>query len=429
MSDETISAFQRVCLSETIDAADVAVLERGGGGPRGRLLLYRDLVRIRLRDLVSAAFPRTTRARSGRRRWTRSPTHTSPQDRTNRSRFFREHAETFAAWALERLPSEPAWTRDLLVLEAAQWQANYRPSPPPAAMTAFDLELVPIASRTLQLLETSWSVHTSGDDAPQPGTFRLAVYRRPRSPRRDAMDGHDLGVAPRRSRARRASGDRLRARGAERAPADGRRHVRRRTHDVPRARRRQRCAARERAGRVMRLAAFALLLVGCGAAQRPALSGIALSYEVHVDEALRTMDVTLCPVDAPLPHALVPVHRETIDHIRSAAFVQGETRVPLVIAPRIDLSATPTGACVRYEVDLSTCTSPRGPSSCARIGRDVFAPTSTWLLAPDRRSLSAHYDLRFVLPRGVFVTPIEEEGASTADPVATSCWTSATSRS
>jgi len=70
MSDETLSAFQRVCLAETIDAADVAVLEQGGGGPHGRLLLYRELVRIRLRDLhpqPGGVLAQKTRQIGGRR--------------------------------------------------------------------------------------------------------------------------------------------------------------------------------------------------------------------------------------------------------------------------------------------------------------------------------------------------------------------------
>jgi len=167
-----------VCLRESIDADDVARLEREGGGPRGRFALYRDLVRIRLRDLVAAAFPRTTRAIGRAKMDSLADAHitTGPMDR----RFFREHAEAFATFTIDRLTHvEPAWSRDLLALEAAQWQANYRPSPPPAAITSFDLELVPVPSETLRLLTTSWSVHTSLEDAPQAGTFHLAVYRRP----------------------------------------------------------------------------------------------------------------------------------------------------------------------------------------------------------------------------------------------------------
>lgn len=178
--DEMLSAFQRVCLAETPDPADVARLERDGGGPAGRFALYRDLVRIRLRDLVAAAYPRTARTIGRAKIDALADAHITAGPLS--TRFFREHAEAFGPFAiaaLERAPLPPAWSLDLLRLETAQWQANYRPSARPERITEFDLELVPIPSATLRLLTTEWSVHTSGDDAPERGVFRLAVYRRP----------------------------------------------------------------------------------------------------------------------------------------------------------------------------------------------------------------------------------------------------------
>ncbi len=179
--DRLLEAFQRVCVAEHPDPADVALLERGeGSGPAGRFGLYRELVRSRLRDLVATAYPRTTRA-LGREAMDRlAERHVSEAPLA--SRFFREHAESFGAWAadaLARAPIGPPWSRDLLRLEAAQWPTNYRPAPRPERCVAFDLELVPIPSPTLRLLETEWNVHRSGDEEPTRGTFRLAVYRRP----------------------------------------------------------------------------------------------------------------------------------------------------------------------------------------------------------------------------------------------------------
>ena len=178
--DDLLSTFQRVCVSERIDASDVERLARDGGGPSGRIALYRDLVRIRLRDLVAAAFPRTTHAIGRANMDALADAHITERPPT--TRFFREHAEAFGEWAVDalaRTPLPPEWSRDLLRLEAAQWQANYRPSPRPEPITDFDLELVPIPSRTLRLVTTAWSVHTSADATPEPGEFRLAVYRRP----------------------------------------------------------------------------------------------------------------------------------------------------------------------------------------------------------------------------------------------------------
>lgn len=178
--DEMLAALQRVCLGEAIDPADVALLSQGGGGPERRFALYRELVRSRLRDLVASAYPRTTRALGRARLEALAEAHLTAQPPD--TRFFREHAERFGAWAIEALraqPAEPAWAHDLLRLEEAQWQANYRPAPRPTACVDFDLELVPIPSPTLRLLEVGWSVHTSGDQTPVAGHWRLAVYRRP----------------------------------------------------------------------------------------------------------------------------------------------------------------------------------------------------------------------------------------------------------
>ncbi len=134
-----------------------------------------------------------------------------------------------------------------------------------------------------------------------------------------------------------------------------------------------------------------------------------MSYAVSIDPALTAMRVTVCPRGAPLPEALVPTHAEGADHLRAAALVvDGEIVRALDGGPRLDLSGAPPRACVRYDVDLSTCTRAQGPTDCARSGRDLFAPTSVWLFAPETRSLAAHYELRFALPDGVFVTPIAE---------------------
>lgn len=183
MSDESelLQAFQRVCLDERPGAEDLAQLERGeGSGPAGRFGLYRELVRSRLRDLVATAYPRTTRALGRAVMDELAERHVTQVPLA--SRFFREHAESFGAWAegeLARAPLGPAWSLDLLRLEAAQWPANYRPAIRPEACVDFDLELVPVPSPTLRLFETTWNVHVSGDETPTKGHFHLAVYRRP----------------------------------------------------------------------------------------------------------------------------------------------------------------------------------------------------------------------------------------------------------
>jgi hypothetical protein len=178
--DPLLEAFQRVCIDASPSDDDVALLEREGGGPPGRFGLYRELVRTRLRDLVRAAFPRTTRALGAARMDALAEQHLA--EAPPASRFFRDHAHAFAEWALPVLtrgPVEPPWAPDLLRLEAAQWQANYAPIARPDVVEELDLERVPVASSVLVQLRTRWSVHLADAETPQPGAFRVAVYRRP----------------------------------------------------------------------------------------------------------------------------------------------------------------------------------------------------------------------------------------------------------
>lgn len=180
MSDPTrelLAAFQRVCIGPEVDPGDVALLETSVTG-RARFELYRELVRVRLRDLVQSAFPRTTIAVGPERMRALADQHVTLAPPP--SRFFREHASAFAEWALPVLAvaPDPAFVVDLLRLEAAQWQANFRMDPRPADLVPFDLEAIALPSATLRTLSTAFSVHQP-HEAPIASAVRLAVYRRP----------------------------------------------------------------------------------------------------------------------------------------------------------------------------------------------------------------------------------------------------------
>lgn len=165
---------------------------------------------------------------------------------------------------------------------------------------------------------------------------------------------------------------------------------------------------------------FVLALSACGGAAPTASvdrDAPALAYEVAIDAALETMRVEVCPRGAHLPAALVPTHEEGRAHVVGAALVlDGHVTETPATDGRIDLTEAPADACVRYDVDLASCVTAHGPAGCARAGRDLFAPTSTWLLGPETRQLAARYELHFTLPDGVFVTPIAAAGAD-EDPV------------
>lgn len=153
--------------------------------------------------------------------------------------------------------------------------------------------------------------------------------------------------------------------------------------------------------------------LGCGGAPHPPEHDAPperLSYVVTLDDALREMSVTVCPpAGGVLPPALDATRDEARQHVRSAALVvRGRDEARLAPPLPLDLRGAPPDACLRYEVDLGASGVPGSPTDCARVGRDLLAPTAHWLLAPALRSTTAHYDVRFELPPGVRATPIAE---------------------
>jgi hypothetical protein len=163
-----------------------------------------------------------------------------------------------------------------------------------------------------------------------------------------------------------------------------------------------------RSGRRALRALLALAALGCGGAppRGSATEGPALRYAMSVSPGLDTMTVEVCPGTLPLPRALVAIHDEAPRHLRAAAITMGGDEVArLPLGPRLPLDDAPTGACARYTISLADCGRSLSQADCARIGDDVFAPTSAWLFAPDVRQLAAHYALRASLPDGVSLTP------------------------
>ena len=172
--DTVQSAMLRVLFSARADEADVTSL--AAPGERERVLLYRELARSRIRELMASALPRTSAALPdlpGRvERWLAI----APPG----SRFFRDLPLTFAAHLLdalaERADDTPAYVPDLVRLESARWHAMIAVESTDAVVE-FDLEKVPVPSATLTVLAPTWSVHLGGE--PKPGRFYVSVYRRP----------------------------------------------------------------------------------------------------------------------------------------------------------------------------------------------------------------------------------------------------------
>lgn len=168
-------AMTRVCFDRSPSPEDVAAL---GGEP---ILLYRELVRSRIRDLFSIALPRTERTigRAAAGALVEGFLAEAPP----RSRYFREVIPAIVAYAVPRLASSehPAHAADVLVLESTRWEMGWRDGAIQGPVADFDLERVPVVHPTLRLLALGHAVHRAeGDeDRPERGTFFVCVHRRP----------------------------------------------------------------------------------------------------------------------------------------------------------------------------------------------------------------------------------------------------------
>ncbi len=177
--DRTLATFERAIFGAHADEDDLRAL-----GSRERVLLYRDLVRSRLRDLVASALPRVTTLlgrpaidRLVDQRLTAAPPTT---------RFFREVVLEIVdpvspdLASLEIAAPHPH-IDDLARLELAQWRAIWDDATTTADVVEFDFGKRPVVSPTMTRLELAWSVHQSDRPLTQAeagSTFHVAVYRR-----------------------------------------------------------------------------------------------------------------------------------------------------------------------------------------------------------------------------------------------------------
>ena len=169
--DRTLASFERAIFAPAVDEADLRAL-----GSRDRVLLYRELVRSRLRDLVASALPRVTTT-IGRpaldRLVDQRLSHAPPT-----TRFFREVVLEVVDPRAPGLASEAhPHLDDLARLELAQWRAIWDDRTTDAALVEFDFAKRPVVSPTMTRLELEHSVHFT-DRAIERGRFHVAVYRR-----------------------------------------------------------------------------------------------------------------------------------------------------------------------------------------------------------------------------------------------------------
>lgn len=167
-------AMKRVCFDESPSEDDLSVL----AGDSARFRLYREMVRLRLRDLVDSAFPATRKALGNApfeaecNKWLTA--------RPPRSRYLRDLAREFASWASDAWSGRtdlPRYIPDLLKLEAAKWECVHGRERIPANVAEFDFGKVPMLDPGARLLVLNYAVHELGDGTPREGTFHVCVHR------------------------------------------------------------------------------------------------------------------------------------------------------------------------------------------------------------------------------------------------------------
>ena len=174
MLSDREAAIARVCFDAEPSETDLESL-----GAPDRWLLYRKMVRHRLKKVASTALPRTKRALG--------------EDRFEimvaawfagggpRARYFRNVPIDFCQFALPRWKAEESpWIAELAELEIAIWSVKYASSQhPPASDFSFDKP--PLLTPALEILRFAHPVHRTPtpSEGYAPEQTLLCIYRDP----------------------------------------------------------------------------------------------------------------------------------------------------------------------------------------------------------------------------------------------------------
>lgn len=171
-------AFARMCLDPAPDPRDLARLR----APTARLMVYRNMVRGRLVELVGDAMPRAREAVTTAD--LNAMMGAFLATRPHLTRYIREVTPRFVAWLganRDVLPVSLApWWLDLARYESAVLAMNIANDPTGDGVVDFDMAL-PVALTTAQkLLRVGWTVHeTDIRPVDEKGGLALLVYRDP----------------------------------------------------------------------------------------------------------------------------------------------------------------------------------------------------------------------------------------------------------
>lgn len=173
-------AMARACFDREPSSRDVELVGREGAR------LYRDMVRTRLRELISVALPWTERTigAAGTSQLFSDFLAESPP----RSRFFRDVVPAFVTFLLPRLEA-PAWrehARDVALLEGTRFELGFRHADINESPLEIALDGIPVPHPTLRVLTLGSAVHQMSTEAqadptyvPAKGRFFVSVHRRP----------------------------------------------------------------------------------------------------------------------------------------------------------------------------------------------------------------------------------------------------------
>ena len=169
---EHIAAVTEVCFAIDVPEDQLARL-----GAEDRWRSYRKMVRTRLRKVVRAALPRTTRACAKHfdsvfSQWlAQKPPST---------RYFREVPVQFQEFASPQLTEIESWLAELAEFEIACWTSRYSDERTAPAIGELSFERPIVLHPSVRLLQFNFGVHHSPGDKRRnytQGPHRLCVYR------------------------------------------------------------------------------------------------------------------------------------------------------------------------------------------------------------------------------------------------------------
>ncbi len=145
-------AIHRVCFGVEPSEADLELL-----GSRERWLIYRDLVRNRLNNVIGVAFERTKRT-IGEETFQRTVDEWLGTGGP-KTRYFRYVPSELAEFAIPIWQgAEAPWVADLAGYEISAWEVQHAP-PNPASEAEFAFDRKPVLATAVKVLRLAYPVH------------------------------------------------------------------------------------------------------------------------------------------------------------------------------------------------------------------------------------------------------------------------------